>query len=130
MVLVGMLHADEDSFICDMAETYGVFDWRALPLRLAATLAAGLPGSSRSMRKLAGTEYSTDTLLLASAVDNLAMLVWLNSSDGAKGHNRPQSILEALIGKGEKQTDYMVFNSAEEFRRAYDERMKNNGERH
>lgn len=115
--------------VCDMAETYRVFDWRALPLRLAATLAAGLPGDSRSMRKLAGTEYSTQTLLLASAVDNLALLVWLNSSDGQKGVNRPKSIVAALTGQKE-QSEYMVFNSADDFRRAYDERMKSNGERH
>lgn len=124
-----MIRADEDALVCDMAETYRVFDWRALPLRLAATLAAGLPGDSRSMRKLAGTEYSTQTLLLASAVDNLALLVWLNSSDGQKGVNRPKSIVAALTGQKE-QSEYMVFNSADDFRRAYDERMKNNGERH
>ena len=43
-----------DELICDFAEYYNVLDWRALPLPLAAVLAAGLPEGSRSVRRLAG----------------------------------------------------------------------------
>ena len=60
-----------DELVCDMAETYHVLDWRALPLRLAATLAAGLPETSRSLRKAAGRTVDFETELLAYAADRL-----------------------------------------------------------
>ena len=53
-----------DELVCDMAETYHVLDWRALPLRLAATLAAGLPETSRSLRKAAGRTVDFETKFL------------------------------------------------------------------
>ena len=50
--------------------------WRTLPLRLAATLAAGLPGESRSVLKLRGLRISNETQLLASVADSLFRLEW------------------------------------------------------
>ncbi len=94
-----MLALDEDAVICDFAETYHVLDYRALDLPLAATLAAGLAPDSRIMRKLSGMKLPTSTWLLAAAVDNLAVLRWLNSSDGAENKNYPHSILAALTGE-------------------------------
>ena len=52
MRLAQMLEVDEDAVVCDLAETYGVLDCEALPITLVATLADGLPDSSRIMRKL------------------------------------------------------------------------------
>ncbi|MBO7722484.1 MAG: hypothetical protein J6S27_01735 [Thermoguttaceae bacterium] len=31
-----MVREDETALICDLAETYHILDWRALPLRTAA----------------------------------------------------------------------------------------------
>lgn len=97
-----MLATDEDAVICDFAETYHVLDYRALDLPLAATLAAGLAPDSRIMRKLRGEKPMSTTVLLAAAVDNLAVLRWLNSADGAKNINYPQSILADLTGEAKK----------------------------
>ena len=54
--LSGLIASDEgkDKLICDFAQYYHVLDWRSLPVRLAATLAAGLPPDSRCMMHLAG----------------------------------------------------------------------------
>ena len=111
-----MLATDEDAVICDFAETYHVLDIGALDLQLAATLAAGLAPDSRIMRKLNGTELPTNTLLLALAADNLAMLRWFQSEDGLNNVNRPQSILAALTGAGRPaDPGGITFASPEEF---------------
>ena len=91
-----MLATDEDAVICDFAETYHVLDIGALDLKLAATLAAGLAPHSRIMRKLAGTKADDPLLLAALAVDELAMIRWLQTTDGTEGKNRPKSVLALL----------------------------------
>lgn len=99
-----MVALDEDALICDLAETYGVIDYRALPLQTAATLGIGLSYNSRIKQKMNGITVSFDTFLLAQIVDNLSMLCWLNSEDGAKGRNRPPLISEKLRTVEEKDT--------------------------
>ena len=66
-----MIAADEDAVVCDFAETYHVFDYRALPLQTAATLACGLRDGSRIRAKLAGTTAGMDTLMLVQIRDAL-----------------------------------------------------------
>lgn len=109
-----MLGADEDALICDFAETYHVMDWRALPVRLAATLAAGLPETSRIRRKMAGVKTSASLLLQAAMVDRLSLLVWMQTRDGQKNRRRPRSVAEMLTGE-EKHSTVQAFDSEEEF---------------
>lgn len=42
----------------------------------------------------------------------------MNSEDGAKGINRPASILSKLLGEGETGEDVLSFDSLEEFEAA------------
>lgn len=86
-----------NELICDMAETYHVYDWRALPGRLAATLAAGLREDSRVKMAAAGQKVRTETLLGAICADALRVQIWQNSRDGMKGKNPPSSIVEKLL---------------------------------
>ena len=48
-----------------------MLDWRSLPLRLAATLAAGLPEDSRSMMKASGKTVPLHIELQAYTADRL-----------------------------------------------------------
>ena len=98
-----MSAGSEDDLICDFAETYHVLNWRELPLKLAATLAFGLPQSSRSKMRLNGLSTPMETLLLAKITDLLATWVWWNSEDGAKKRNAPKSIVEFLTEKKESE---------------------------
>ena len=91
-----MVALDEDALVCDLAETYGVYDYRALPLHTVATLGLGLSYNSRIKQRMAGIAVPLDTYLLAQVVDNLSMLCWLNSEDGRKNRNRPQMISAKL----------------------------------
>lgn len=53
MTLAVMLSTDREAVICDMAETYGVFDYKTLPVPLLATLACGLRDNSRIKMRIA-----------------------------------------------------------------------------
>ena len=108
-----MVALDEDALICDLAETYGVFNYRALPLQTVATLGLGLSFDSRIRQRQAGIIVPFKTFLLAQAVDSLSMLCWMQSADGAKGKNRPQMITEKL--KAEAETNTGQFADADSF---------------
>ena len=99
-----MVALDEDALICDLAETYGVYDYRALPLQTVATLGLGLSYNSRIKQRMAGITVPFDTFLLAQVVDNLSLLCWLNSEDGAKNRNRPPLISARLRVVEDKDT--------------------------
>lgn len=69
-----MINIDEDALICDLAETYQIFDYRSLPLRLVATLSAGLRDNSRIKLRLAEMPADLETVILATIADNLTVL--------------------------------------------------------
>jgi hypothetical protein len=114
-----MAAGSEDDLICDFAETYHILDWRALPLPLAATLAAGLPDSSRIKRRLAGLQAPLETVLLAKLVDQMATWLWWHSKDGERGRNQPESIAEKLTQPEQPKQKLRVFRSGDEFMQFY-----------
>lgn len=120
MILAGMIRTDETALICDMAETYGIYDWRALPLETAAALASGLREDSRIKRKIAGIPVDTMTLLTAMIVDRLSLLVWSKTKDAEKGENRPESIVEKILDLDKKEENEVEgFQTPEEFQAAW-----------
>lgn len=122
-----MLAADKDALICDLAETYGIFNYRSVPVRLLATLASGLGADSRIMRKLSGAKADTKTILLALAVDALHTLVWMQTKDGQKGRRRPESIAKKIQSADQPQKDDVVkFKSSDDFMNAW--KLKGGGE--
>lgn len=66
--------------------------------------------------KAADLEMTFTQSLMVKAADELAMIRWLNSTDGANGTNRPKLISQILNEKEEEQRGY---DSPEEFMRAY-----------
>lgn len=91
-----MIALDEDALICDFAETYHVFDYKALTVELAATLAAGLRQNSRIRLKASGLEVDINTLLLARIADSTAYNFYAKTKDAKYGRNMPKSMVEAL----------------------------------
>ena len=98
--------------ICDLAETYGIYDYKAMKPSLIATLAVGLPDASRVMRKFSGVSLTIEQMLLALIVDGINVGVWQRS--GSKKSKRPQSIFQKLTQK-EKKDELMVFQTPEAF---------------
>lgn len=120
MILADMIARDESALMCDLAETYRIYDYKSLPLSRVAIFAVGLRDDSRIKMKISGMKYPTETLLLASAVDRLSLLAWMNSKDGTNGVNRPKSVLNELLGQ-EDERDIEAFNSPEEFEKRRNE---------
>ena len=118
-----MIAMDEEALICDLAETYQIFDYRSLPLSRVAIFAAGLKGNSRIKMKMSGLKYPLETLLLASAVDRLSVLVWQKTKNAKDGLNLPESILSSLLGMGESR-ETEAFDSPEDFERRREEILK------
>ena len=111
-----MIYLDEDSLICDFAETYHILDYKALPPRLAGVLACGLRDDSRIKMLMAGQVVKTDTMLRAGILDRLSILAWQNTEDGHNGNNMPTSVLNSLLGV-EKERDNMSFETGADFDR-------------
>lgn len=127
MTLARMMAVDRDALACDLAETYGILDYRGLPALLLATLASGLRDTSRVKLKMSGQQITVDTMLLAAVVDHLAVSVWIRSEDARKGRNRPQSVLSMLTGQVQEKTSE-GFATPEEYERKRAEIIR--GERH
>ena len=100
-----MVAADEDALVCDFAETYHIYDWRGLPARYAAVLACGFRDDSRIMMAMRKQKISTEMMHNAAKVDALNLLVWMQTKDGAKNRNRPQSIMAHLSGMAKTDSD-------------------------
>lgn len=106
-----------DELTCDMAETYGIFDIKRVPVQLLATLAVGLRDDSRVKRAASNTTCSDEIILLASIADSLRWIVWSRTEDGANNRNRPASIMSYYTKsmKQENESDFESFESPEEF---------------
>ena len=114
-----MINVDRDALICDLAETYHVFDFKSLPCKLVGILSCGLRDNSRIKMSLSGEELNLERTLLAGIYDNTKILSWLNSSDGVKGINRPESIFKSLLKDEEDDSEILSFESKEEFWEAW-----------
>ena len=114
-----MIATDEDALICDLAETYNIYDYRRLPVLTVAVFSLGLRQNSRIKMIMSGNRITLEESLLACAVDILIILAWQKTKDGSKGTNVPQSILGKLLGIDERksESDTQTFSSGEEFLR-------------
>ena len=116
MALAGMWSAAKDELICDMAEIYGIYDLRALPVRTLAVLACGLGQNSRVWMKTNGYSAKWSDIVLAMCADRLAILAWFQTEDGHKGENRPQMLTPQLLGMSDQsEKRYETYDSGEDF---------------
>ena len=115
-----MIAVDEDALICDLAETYHIFDYKAVPVEMLARLSAGLRQDSRSVMAITGTKVSEVEIMLAGILDRLSQLVWMQTADAQHGKGRPESIVEMLLNDrpSEGASAIRAFNSPEEFEAA------------
>ena len=111
-----MILVDEDALICDLAETYQIYDYRQLPPVRVAVFAYGLRDDSRIKMKLSGQSVPLDTILLAKISDSLSTLVWFQTEDGQKGINRPKMLTDLLLN-AKSDSDIEAFHSGEDFER-------------
>lgn len=116
-----MIELDEDALICDLAETYQIYDYRSLPVKLVATLSAGLRDSSRIKMKAAGSTAPLETILLAVIADRVEAFRYGFTEDAENGTNQPKSLVSSILGEEQSQTTrsgITGFASPEEFEAA------------
>lgn len=110
-----MISVDRTALICDLAETYGVYDMRSLPPRTVAALSAGLRDNSRIYMKMRGDKIPRDELLLAMTVDGVSAVLWRLGAY----KDKPKSIAESLLGNDKKdERKVKGFRSAADFEEA------------
>lgn len=116
-----MISADRGALLCDLAETYGIFDLKGLPVTTLAALSVGLRDDSRIKMRLSGAKATRTEILLAAAVDKLSWLCWAQTENGRNNICRPKSVLSILLGEAEPESDsdIMAFDTAEEFDAAW-----------
>ena len=116
-----MVSLDEDALICDFAETYGVYDYRSLPVGLAATFAVGLRDNSRIKIKMNGMQLPFEDYMLAAIYDGINWIRWSKTKDGYNGVNMPSRILDQFYEKtdeSESVDDVVVFDTPDAYEKA------------
>ena len=121
-----MITVDEEALICDLAETYHIYDYKSLPLSRVAIFAVGLRADSRIKMKMNNMRYPFETILMAAGVDRLTNLLWMKSKDGASGINKPKSILSQLLNE-EMESDIEAFSTPEDFEKRRNEILQKGG---
>ena len=125
-----MLKTDRDALICDLAETYHIYNYKELPCATVALFSCGLREESRIKRKLSGTDVSREEMLLANIADSLSTLVGVKTKDGINGINRPKSFVEALLDVEQEDTSEVVaFDTSIDFHKRWDAIAERKGER-
>lgn len=113
-----MVKTDEEALMCDLAETYNIYDYRRLPARTVAVFSVGLRADSRIYMKMTGRKIPDDLFLKALIADRLTTLVWFKTTDGQKNRRRPESLVASLLGETSKQKarrETRAFSSPESF---------------
>ena len=113
-----MIEIDEDALICDLAETYNIYDYKQLPLTKVAVFSLGLREKSRIMMRLSEQKVSLETLVLAGISDKLGLLLWSKTKDGEKGRNKPKSLVESMQSIKPQEKEELSFYSGEDFEKA------------
>lgn len=113
-----MMRKNRDALECDFAETYNIYDIRALPARRVALFAVGLRDNSRIKMLLADSKFTFSEILLINIYDALNLELWTKTKDATKGKNKPESLYKKLMGINDqvkKESKNMTFSSAEEY---------------
>ena len=100
-----MMTTDSDALLCDLAETYGIYSFEALPVATLAVLSSGLRENSRIYQKLTGAKGTRIEMLAAAAVDRLSLLLYSKTKDAQDGINTPRSIFDQLFGEEHENND-------------------------
>ena len=107
-----MISVDRDAVICDMAETYHIYDFHTLPVQTFATLAVGLRGDSRIKMRIQEMTHISPVFSLVSIADTLSQLA--HALVGKEGSPPPALLSDIMNGK-QSHKESEGFSSIEEF---------------
>lgn len=114
-----MIALDEDSIICDFAETYKIYNIYDFPVEYIAILAKGLRENSRIKLKESGLKVDIFMLLLAHIVDNTAINIYAKTKDAKTGRNKPVSFVEIFTKEKDPKDKPREFISGSDFEKEW-----------
>lgn len=106
-----MYELDREALICDLAETYGIYEFEELPIIKIAIFAKGLREDSRIKMKMSQSKFNVKESLLAGILDRLTLILYSKTKDAEKGKNYPK----LLLHETEKKEELQGFMSSEDF---------------
>lgn len=109
-----MLALDENALICDLAETYQLYDYRSLPVFTVAALSAGLRDNSRIMTIMRGGALTSNEYILAMVYDLLAM----RFTDGKAKVHLYDELYGSIKPRQEPKKKMRSYDSPEDFEQA------------
>lgn len=112
-----MIKIDENALICDLAETYRIYNYREIAPSMIAIFSIGLRDDSRIKMKLSNQKVDYKTLLLAMIFDKTNLLLWSKTKDAQNGANKPVSLSESLLNI-KTTSNISAFTSGKEFEKA------------
>lgn len=98
----------EDDLICDLAQTYGVHDWRTIPPANAAAMALGLPDDSRVKLKLSGQSFGFEQRLMMLIYDRLNWLKWSRTKACQNGAEPPLPLEIEIMQAAERAEEQQL----------------------
>ena len=110
MTLAAMVSIYENEFICDMAETYHVFDYEALPVDLLVVLACGLRDNSRTKLKISGVKHIPLELVIPQIFDQILLL-----RCGLSGQKKVPTLMTEFMTQEDKPSESVSFKSGSDF---------------
>lgn len=106
-----MYRTDKELLLCDLAETYNIYDFKQLPLTKIADFSVGLRDNSRIKQKVNGISTDSETLLLAAIADRLGLII-----AALTGQDPGGSITKSILGISDKKaSNVKAYDSAEDF---------------
>ena len=118
-----MVKTNENALICDLAETYQIYDYKQLPVTLVAILACGLKNDSRIKLGMSKSKYTVEQSLLVGILDRLTLLVYAKTKDAQKGKNYPKLLGASLT----EEREVIGFTSGKDFEEARNKILKGGG---
>lgn len=106
-----MYHLDKEALICDLAETYNIYEIEKFPLDKIAVFAKGLREDSRIRMRMSHSKFNVKESLLAGILDRLTLILYSKTKDAEKGKNYPKLLLDEV----DKKEDLQGFMSSEDF---------------
>lgn len=106
-----MYELDKEALLCDLAETYNIYEFEKFSLAKIAIFAKGLREDSRIKMQMSQSKFNVKESLLAGILDRLTLILYSKTKDAEKGKNYPKLLLDEV----EKKEEIESFTSSEDF---------------
>lgn len=105
--------------ICDLAETYHIYNYEQLPVEKVAVFVCGLREKARVWQKFG--QHDFDRELLTLIYDKINWIAWTKTESAHNGQAPPDLLFPKLFPDIKKNNDDTVgFKSAEDFNKEWE----------